>query len=324
MALPKQVEAQLKALEELEKQLTQGTDPKPADPAPADPPADPKPADPPADPKPADPEPKPVDPKPAPVDPEVPEETWQQKYRTLKGMYDAEVPRLHSDVRELKAQVESLRKAAETKPVEVKPAQAEKLVTDADVEAFGPDLIEVQRKVAREVTAEFRSELDAIKAENQKLKDQLMATGTQVSEATFEQRLHRLVPDFQEVNVNPKWIAWLDEVDPLLRAPRKSVAQDAFNRGDAEAVAHYIGMFKQTITPVKPAADVTEELERQVQPNRTASSSAPVSQKGKTYSTADIDKMFKQVAELGNRGKLEEAKKLEAEIDAAYMEGRVT
>ena len=324
MALPKQVEAQLKALEELEKQLTQGTDPKPADPAPADPPADPKPADPPADPKPADPEPKPAEPTPAPAEPPVSEEKWEQKYKTLKGMYDAEVPRLHADVRELKAQVESLRKASETKPVEVKPAAPEKLVTDADVEAFGSDLIEVQRKVAREVAAEFRSELDAMKAENQKLRDQLTATGTQVSEATFEQRLHRLVPDFQEVNVNPQWIEWLNEVDPLLRAPRKSVAQDAFNRGDAEAVAHYIGMFKQSITPVKPTKDVTEELERQVQPNRTASSSAPVSQKGKTYTTADIDKMFKQVAELGNRGKLDEAKKLEAEIDAAYMEGRVT
>jgi hypothetical protein len=322
MALPKQVEAQLKALEELEKQLTQGNEPKPAEPA--DPPADPKPADPPADPKPADPEPKPVEPTPAPVEPPIAEEKWEQKYKTLKGMYDAEVPRLHADVRELKSQVESLRKAAETKPVEVKPTTPEKLVTDADVEAFGSDLIEVQRKVAREVAAEFRSELDAMKAENQKLRDQLTATGTQVSEATFEQRLHRLVPDFQEVNVNPQWIEWLNEVDPLLRAPRKSVAQDAFNRGDAEAVAHYIGMFKQSITPVKPSKDVTEELERQVQPNRTASSNAPVSQKGKTYSTADIDKMFKQVAELGNRGKLDEAKKLEAEIDAAYMEGRVT
>lgn len=321
MALPKQVEAQLKALEELEKQLTQGNEPKPADPA--DPPADPKPADPPADPKPADPEPKPVEPKPAPVEPEVPEETWQQKYKTLKGMYDAEVPRLHADVRELKSQVDSLRRAAETKPVEVKPVTPEKLVTDADVEAFGSDLIEVQRKVAREVAAEFRSELDAMKAENQKLRDQLTATGTQVSEATFEQRLHRLVPDFQEVNVNPKWIEWLSEVDPILRAPRKSVAQDAFNRGDAEAVAHYIGMFKQSITPVKPTDNRAEELERQVQPNRTASSNAPVSQKGKTYTSADIDKMFKQVAELGNRGKVEEARKLEAEIDAAYMEGRV-
>jgi hypothetical protein len=232
---------------------------------------------------------------------------------------------LHADIRELKSQMESLRKSAETTKTEPKqPAQPTKLVTDEDVQAFGEDLIEVQRKVAREVAAEFRSELDAMKAENDKLREQLTATGNQVSEATFEQRLHRLVPDFDAVNADPKWIAWLNEVDPLLRGPRMTVAQDAFNRGDAESVAHYIGMFKSTIAPVEPVNDKATEIELQVQPKRTASTAAPTSTKGKTYSTADIDKMFKRVADLGNRGQLEEARKLEAEIDAAYMQGRVT
>lgn len=318
MALPRQVEAQLRELEALEKQLTEAQNPAPADPAPT-------PAEPPQDPQPAPTEPKPVEPTPTPTEPVVAEETWQQKYKTLKGMYDAEVPRLHADLRDLKAQVDNLRKAAETKPVEpAKPKTAEKLVTDADVEAFGSDLIEVQRKVAREVAAEFRGELDAMRAENEKLREQLMSTGTQVSEASFEQRLYRMVPDFEAVNADPKWIAWLNEVDPLLRAPRSTVAQQAFNRGDAEGVAHYVSMFKQSIKPVEPAADKTEELERQLQPNRGAASTPPTSQKGKVYTNADIEKMFRKATDLGVKGRVEEARKLEAEIDAAYMEGRVT
>jgi hypothetical protein len=317
MALPKQVEAQLRELEALEKQLAESQNPAPADP-------DPKPAEPPQDPQPQPAEPKPVEPTPTPTEPVVAEETWQQKYKTLKGMYDAEVPRLHADLRDLKAQVESLRKAAETKPVEpAKPTTAEKLVTDADVEAFGSDLIEVQRKVAREVAAEFRGELDAMRAENEKLREQLTSTGTQVSEASFEQRLYRMVPDFETVNADPKWIAWLNEVDPLLRAPRATVAQQAFNRGDAEGVAHYVSLFKQSITPVEQKADKTEELERQIQPNRGAPSTPPASQKGKVYTNADIEKMFRKAADLGNKGRHEEARKLEAEIDAAYMESRV-
>lgn len=324
MALPKQVEAQLKELEKIEQQIADSqktnADPAPADPAPN---PDPAPAEPTPDPAPAPAEPKPVEPTPAPVEPVVAEETWQQKYKTLKGMYDAEVPRLHADLRDLKSQVEALRKAAETKPAEpVKPTTPEKLVTDADVEAFGQDLIEVQRKVAREVAAEFRGELDAIKAENTKLREQLNATGTQVSEATFEQRLHRMVPDFEAINADPKWIAWLQEVDPLLRAPRMSVAQDAFNRGDAEGVAHYVGMFKQTLKPVEPPTDKTEELERQIQPNRTTTAATPAPT-GKTLSTKDIEKMFQKAALLGAQGKLDEARKLEAEIDQAYMENRV-
>ncbi len=318
MALPRQVEAQLRELEALEKQLAEGQNPAPADP-------DPQPAEPPQDSQPQPAEPKPVEPTPTPTEPVVAEETWQQKYKTLKGMYDAEVPRLHADLRDLKAQVDSLRKASETKPVEpAKPAAATKLVTDADVEAFGQDLIEVQRKVAREVASEFRGELDAMRVENEKLREQLTSTGTQVSEASFEQRLYRMVPDFEAVNADPKWIAWLNEVDPLLRAPRSSVAQQAFNRGDAEGVAHYVAMFKQTVAPVEQRADKTEELERQLQPNRGATSAPPTSQKGKVYTNADIEKMFRKAADLGTKGQLDAAKKLEAEIDAAFMEGRVT
>jgi hypothetical protein len=317
MALPRQVEAQLRELEALEKQLAEGQNPAPADP-------EPTPAEPPQDQQTQPAEPKPVEPTPTPTEPVVAEEKWEQKYKTLKGMYDAEVPRLHADLRDLKAQVDSLRKASETKPVEpAKPAAQTKLVTDADVEAFGQDLIEVQRKVAREVASEFRGELDAMRAENEKLREQLTSTGTQVSEASFEQRLYRMVPDFEVVNADPKWIAWLNEVDPLLRAPRSSVAQQAFNRGDAEGVAHYVAMFKQTVAPVEQKADKTDELERQLQPNRGATSAPPTSQKGKVYTNADIEKMFRKAADLGTKGQTDAAKKLEAEIDAAFMEGRV-
>lgn len=320
MALPKQVEAQLKELEMIEQQIADSQKQ-------GEPPPEPAPAEPTPDPSPAPTEPTPVEPKSEPTETVVAEEKWEQKYKTLKGMYDAEVPRLHADLRELKGQVESLRKAAEAKPAEpTKAPTQEKLVTDADVEAFGSDLIEVQRKVAREVAAEFRGELDAMRAENEKLREQLTATGTQVSEATFEQRLHRLVPDFEAVNVDPKWIAWLNEVDPLLRGPRMTVAQEAFNRGDAEGIAHYVSLYKATLAPTPPTEQATskaEEIARQIQPNRTSSNAQPAPQ-GRIFKDSEVQKMFIQAADLSSKGKLEEARKLEAEIDLAYKEGRVT
>ena len=310
MALPRQVEEQLKELEAIEKQLSEAQNPQSQEPAPE-----------PTEPEKVEQQPE-VKPEKS-VEPEVPEETWQQKYRTLKGMYDAEVPRLHSQVKELSSRMEQVQREMAAPKQEVKPATKEKLVTDADVQAFGEDLIEVQRKVAREVAAEFRSELDAMRVENEQLREQLNTTGTQVSEASFEQRLYRMVPNFEAINADPKWIAWLNEVDPLLRAPRSTVAQQAFNRGDAEGVAHYVTMFQQSIAPVESKTDKTDELERQIQPNRGATSAPSASPKGKVYSNADIEKMFRRATDLGTKGQIDAAKKLEAEIDAAYMEGRV-
>lgn len=327
MALPKQVQDQLKELEKIEQQLAQAKEPKAA--PTEEPPKEPEaaPAEPAQPTQPEVAEAKPVEAKPeAPTEPQVSEETWQQKYRTLKGMYDAEVPRLHAQVKELTARMDQIQRDAQAPKQEQKPKTAEKLVTEADVEAFGSDLIEVQRKVAREVAQEFAKDIEDLRAENDKLREQLKDTGSQVSMSSFEQKLHRMVPDFEQVNTDPRWVAWLEEVDPMLRAPRKVVAQEAFNRGDADGVAYYIGMFKASIAApaAEPAPTKNKELERQIQPNRVSTSTANVPQKGKTYSSAQIQNMFQKAALLGGQGKIEEARKLEAEIDAAYMEGRVT
>ena len=331
MALPRQVEATLKEIEALEKQLSEGQVPATTEPAPAAEVAQPQATQGEAQPAEAPETPTKVE-QPAeatpekPAEPVVAEETWQQKYRTLKGMYDADVPRLHAQVKELNARLNELQRAADAPKPTTQQTAPTKLVTDEDVQAFGADLIEVQRKVAREVAQDFRAEIDALKADNAKLREQLTATGSQVVEATFEQRLHRMVPDFDAINADPKWIEWLNEVDPILRAPRKAVAQQAFNSGDAEGVAYYVDLFRQNSKPGEQpkATSKADEVARQIQPNRVASTGTPVSQTGKTYTNAEIQRMFQRAADLGGKGQLDAARKLEAEIDAAFMEGRVT
>ncbi len=321
MALPKQVEQQLKEIEALEKQLTAAPEeaPKAEEPPPV---AEPVKAEAEQQPEISDtaPEAKPSEPVPTE---NSDDKVWQQKYKTLQGMYDAEVPRLHAQVKELQAYVDKLRQQAEAPPATKTETKREKLVTDAEVEAFGADLIEVQRKVAREVAMEFSAEIEELKARNADLLKQIQQTGTQIGELTFEQRLATLVPDFAQVNADPKWVAWLDEYDPLIRAPRRSVAQQAFNTGDADGVAHYVKLFRDTVS--EPVVDTRQaEVQRQVQPTRSATSQTPVSQKGKIYTTRDVEKMFQKITQLNLTQKHDEAKKLEAEIDAAYMEGRVT
>jgi hypothetical protein len=316
MALPKQVVDSIREVEEIEKQLAGA--PVTEEPE-----------------KPAEPEVtevvEPVTPKAEeapkePAEPVVPEETWQQKYKTLKGMYDAEVPRLHAQLKDLTKRLDQIQSAPPAPKAEPKPAkQHEKLVTDEDVKEFGADLIEVQRKVAREVAMEFKDEIDTLRTENEELRKQLNQTGAQVSETSFDQRLHRLVPNFDEVNRDPNWIAWLNEVDPILRGPRLAIAQQAFERGDAEAVAHYVGMFEKSKSPTPPPAksETQRELELQVQPTKNSTREASV-QQGKVYTDADIAAAYRRIAALTTKGDLKAANKLEAEIDAAFQEGRVT
>lgn len=327
MALPKQVQAQLAEVEELEKTLKARKEkPKNAETAETEDQTDTEVETASAETEEA---PGPDKAKPADTSPTgVEDETFEQKYRTLQGKYDAEVPRLHQQIRDLNAKLQELEKAQQKPTSEpTKPKEKVSYVTDADRAEFGEELIDVQRRVAREVAAEYQEQLEAQATVIKELEAKIASTGSQVGQMTFNQRLAQLVPDFEEVDQDQRWIEWLNEHDPMLRAPRRTQAKAAFDAGDAEAVAHYVNLWKQSIAdtqdPVK--AKRHAELEKQVAPNRSANSSRTQSagKDAKIYSTREVEAAWNKIRVMNTRGQVDEAAKLEAEITAAYLEGRV-
>ena len=101
MALPKQVQAQLEEVEEYEKALEAQQNPDAVE---MDTEAE---VDTEAEEAPSLENVEPADTSPTDVE----EETFKQKYATLLGKYDAEVPRLHQQVRELNGELGQIRKA---------------------------------------------------------------------------------------------------------------------------------------------------------------------------------------------------------------------
>lgn len=309
MALPKQVEQEMKHIEEMERKMQ-----APVDDGQTAEPEQPEAEEPPA---------VEAQPTQAVEQPEVSEETWEHKYHRLQGKYDAEVPRLHSQVKELIGRVESLTHALETKeqPKEEQPKRSQ-LVTDQDREAFGEDLIDLQRRVAQEVASQYEAKFTQQQEQIAYLTQALQQQGNQVGEMTFEQKLRWAVPDFDAINNDPRWVEWLNAYSPELNGSRRVPAQDAYARGDVDAVAHYVNLFKQTIAP-KKADKRQAELERQVAPTKNASTGTAPNQQGKTYSMSEWSSLYDKVAQMVSRGKIDEAQKLEAELASAMQTGRV-
>jgi hypothetical protein len=320
MALPKQVQAQLAEVEEIEKQLAQGEKPKKEGLAIVE---DTKVEVTEEQPKE---EPAVEEAKPADVSDGVSDE-FKQKYSTLKGKYDAEVPRLHQQVRELTDQLGSIQKGMEdAKKAETdKPKEKVSYITDADREEYGDDLIDFQRRVAKEVSQEYDGRFEQQEKVIAELREQVSSTGSQVGEMGFTQKLNVLVPGFDQLDNDERWVSWLNEYDPMSRGPRRDQAQGAFDRGDADSVAHYVKLFRESVDPVdQTKSNRQAELEKQVTPNRSASTSASKSLVGsKIYSAKQMDKAWAKNKSLNTKGKYDEAAKLEAELTAAYMEGRV-
>jgi len=306
MALPQQVEQDLKEIEELEKQMQARKEPKEEEPAET------------VDEVVEDQTPQePVKEEPKLKAVEETADDFKQKYNTLRGKYDAEVPRLHQQVKDLMGQVNSLKQAMEQKQ-EVEAEAKSSLVTDADREEFGEELLDVQRRIATEVASKYETKIA-------KLEQTIASLQGQYGEMSFEQKLQQIVPDFQQINNDSRWVAWLNEHDPIVRGPRRTLAQQAFEQGDAEAVADYVKLFKSTLEPVAKKEDTRQaELEKQVAPSRTATATPTPKDTGKkVYTEAEAERAWDKVRTLNTSGRYDDALKLEAEITAAYVEGRV-
>jgi hypothetical protein len=248
--------------------------------------------------------------------------TWQQRYRTLDGMIEA-ANRRNSVLEGQLAQVEQ--ELVQLRSARTQHQQETNLVTDEEVEAFGADVIDVQRRVARAAIAPFQEQLEVLRQENRTLQERIGQTGSRVETMSFEQKLNMAIPDFEKLNADPKWAAWLDEVDPLLRAPRRIVAQAAYERGDIVATAAYVDLFRGSSKPVSSnVSEASAELRNQVAPSRSVSNaSAPVNNQERMYTEAEAGALFDRVGLLYRQGKNEEASKLDAEVTAAYNAGRV-
>ena len=265
-----------------------------------------------------------TDPKPAPV----PEETWERKYLTLKGMYDAEVPRLHAQMREMNQQVQTLiaeaatAKAQQPKP---EPVSAKPLITEQDKEAFGSDLLDLidratEQKLAgsRDLEAQLRAEINELKGKLGNVTERQVVS----DKDRYEAALSAQVPDWEAMNVDQGFLTWLAEVDPVYGMPRQYALTNAYESLDANRTATIFKQYKATLTPA-PRQQANRDLQRQVAPTRSHTSSAPATSAAekRIYSAQDIDTFYSD----WRRGMVDEneAVQIERDIHAAINEGRI-
>jgi hypothetical protein len=252
------------------------------------------------------------------------EETWEQRYRSLNGMYTAEVPRLHAQIKELNSQVQLLmtelnearKPQAESKPVSP--------ISDEDREAFGPDLVDLIERAAESKVADFRVREQSLKSELEALKGRLgEVTEKQVisDRDRFLNGLHTMAPNWEALNVDQGFLGWLQEIDPVYGFPRQMALTAAYEALDANRVAQIFNAYAGVQAPVTQQRP-SQELQRQVAPSTSRASSAPVQgSNAKIFSQQDIEQFYND----WRRGYIgdDEAARIEREIHAAAAEGRI-
>ncbi len=272
----------------------------------------------------------PAAPTPSPAPQPAPHDPWEQKYRSLKGLFDQKVPELQAQSATQSSQITALTEQVRTMTELLKQRQAEpdkpqKPTSDPrDVEQFGGELVEMVQRYAGQMLstmdAKFTAFAQQLDMRVGKLEDSVTGVREDTAvtrESQFYAVLTQLVPDFKQINESESWLNWLGEVDSVYGVPRQAALDAAFKRLDAERVA---AIFKQFKSAQRPSA------ENLVSPSSVGGGyAAPAQAQVKQFiSQKAVQQFYNDVAKGRYASKPDEQARLEAEINQAAMEGRIT
>ena len=274
----------------------------------------------------------PAEDQPAPQPPPPtrdPEETWEARFRSLKGLFDQKVPELQREVKSLQTDlsvaIDRLNKASDVK--EQTPQRAEPLVDPKDVDAFGSDLVDMVNRVANAVVQQasgvLMSKATALEAQVAKLVQQMdgaTQTAAVTAEELFFDKMAKLVPEWEAINSDAKFLAWLAEIDPIYGLPRQNALDHARQTLNAERAA---AVFRGFTGPRQVQAEKVDPLSKQVSP-KGAASETPTGSTPVVIKEADVVKFYDDVRRGAYRGREAEAARIEQVINIALQEGRIT
>ena len=238
--------------------------------------------------------------------------SWEQRYRSLTGKYNAEVPRLAAANRELTAKLQSIEQEIESLRT-AKQTPRESLVKKEEVEEFGEPLVDLIRRAAREEMSDKDSVIESLKA---KL-DRFEASNVRTIEVDFYERLASSVPDWEEMNKDRGFLDWLAEYDELTGKQRQDSLDDAVSMKDASRAARFFNKWKDMSQ--KKAATATRSLESQVVPATGTVSTPPPGKK--IWTRTEISDFYGKA----RRGEISDKQMvaIEADIHAAQLENRI-
>ena len=266
----------------------------------------------------------------------------EQRYKSLQGMWQSSVARLNKAEQQNAELTEKLQEAIQrlehaAAPAKPSEPQASSLVTDKDAEAFGTDLIDLARRVAKEQFGEREQQLlgqigkleQRLAAQDAKL-GTVAETQVQSAQERFYAALDSGLSQWEAIQATPECQQWLQTRVPGTRNTWNQALLTAAGEQDASRALEVFDSFlaaHPTLDPRKKAAVAPEskrnELQRQVAPSKSAAATATPQGK-RVYSAVEFNAEMNRVVQLGKARQYDDQAALENELNAAIAEGRVT
>lgn len=258
------------------------------------------------------------------------EATYKQRYLTLKGKFDAQVPRLQQDVKSLNMTVTRLQEENTRLKVTV-----ESKTTDPsggsdqtiDVDAFndyGDEFSTLARTVKRlqEENATLRSSVQNISGDFQLQKQSDSKAKSSAYMEKVVSHVASLGQEFDQLNTDRDFLNWLRQVAPGDVEPRLTKLRRAQDNMDLESTTLIFNDYMGTLNK-KPSHEV-KQPNIQPTPQVTGSDVAPpTSPNTRMWTRSQIKQFYSDKMRGLFKGREQDAEDIEADIHAASNEGRI-
>lgn len=237
----------------------------------------------------------------------------QDRYNSLRGKYDAEVPRLNQTVKDMEARLQAL--SEENQQLREAAAKSDSEgVTDNDVDIYGEDMTNYVGRVAKKTVGPLSAETARMRAELEDMKAQVNAA-KRYADASAEREFTRVfdeaIPNWREQNEDPEFLAWLKQPIPGYGVPRQVALNGAVSANDAHQA---VEIFKDYLREKQQS----NGLARQVQPDYTRRSAAPAGTVPQVWTQAKVADFYARA----QRGEFttEQYQQLEKELNDALVQ----
>ncbi len=283
------------------------------------------------------PTPTPAEPPPQPADSDESPEAWKRRYLRMQGSYNAsqktigemqeQMTQLGNELLHLQRMPPQSRQQSSPPPLPDAPS----FLTQEDVQNYGNELIDVTQRAALHAVVPH---LQEIERQNAELRERLAKDTRRI----LDQQVEMAVPNYREIDRDPRWHRWLLGIDVLSGRVRQQLLNEAISAAQAPRVISFFRGFqneeaatghsepgptsRQPAAPREAALDLSSlAAPGRARPATGGDASLPPDKP--IYTRAQIAQLYSLHRKQAYVGREAEWQRQEADIIAAGREGRI-
>lgn len=249
---------------------------------------------------------------------------YEHRFNVLQGKYNAEMSRALDEIRALNRQNQELAQRIADMSERVTQVQQQPEQTPTEVSEFLSEYPEiakgVEKLIAQRVAQATRDLQPQAPDELVDRMHQLEVSTLNINEQRFFDALTNAVPDWETINNDQEFVAWLRTMDPYSGIPRQVMLNDARQQLDARRAIAFFSSWKEAKKGARPKTPTPPANRVQPSGNRPSSGGTPAA---RTYTRDDIKRFYEDVRRGKYRGREAERLSIDKDIVAAQAEGRI-